>query len=427
MSTGKFFDPSLMKEIRDKFLYVDHDRDGSKWTFLDTTAGGFKLKTLPAIQSLEHSLPGQSFSIPEDPNSKVLNNIIEKGMEDLRIFLNAKDGILYPDMTAAAMLGRLCYTFVEFCEGTNVVATNLDHPAGYDCMMQAARLYNKELRIAKVNPQTGRVPEDEIIRLVDENTGVVEFVHGSNGTGAMLDAEKIIQAVRRISPNALILVDGVQFVPNAPVDLDALKPDAYVFGPYKLTCCRGFGIAYLNDRAARLPHYKIEGMPATQWLMGSKNPAMYAAWSDTMDYLCWLGSQFSSSADRRELVVAAMNAIKDHTTALLDLALNGTDELPGLRQIPHVHIYGDDPNVEDRNFTLTYDIFGVDTAHISKMYYEDTIRVRERHMDGFSETMLKALGAGRAAVRASANHVTSPDEIITFLKSTKRISDSVAG
>lgn len=425
MAAGKFFDPKLLDEIRDHFLYVDHDFDGTPWTFLDSAAGGFKLKVLPEIQAREHAIPGQEMCDPRDKNSKRIHEYIEKGKEDARIFFNAKDGGIYWAQTASLIISDMIWTFAMFGEGTNLVSTNLEHPSSIDSMKQAAELFNKELRIAKVDPKTGRVPEDEIIGLVDENTVAVSFVHGSNCTGVYHDAAKIIKGIRAKNPKTYILLDGVQYAPNGPIDVDALKPDAYAFGPYKFSCCRGLGLGYLSERASVLPHHRLNGHPKNQWMLGSKNNAVFASWSATCDYLCWLGAHFTESQDRRELIVAAMSAIKDHMLALCDLALNGTDEVPGLRSIPNVTVYGDGPEMKERNLMLTYSIDGMDVEKANAMYYDDGVHVRVRYRDGFAIDMLNAVGCSEAALRVSASHVHRPEDIIRFLEVTKKISDCV--
>jgi len=60
---------------------------------------------------------------------------------------------------------------------------------------------------------------------------------------------------------------------------------------------------------------------------------MYASWSAVVDYLCWLGSHFTKSTDRRTLIIEAKKAIHAHMKALLNRAMHGTDKIEGLRDM----------------------------------------------------------------------------------------------
>jgi cysteine desulfurase/selenocysteine lyase len=48
--------------------------------------------------------------------------------------------------------------------------------------------------------------------------------------------------------------------------------------------------------------------------------------------VCWIGGKFINSSDRRELFAYGMEKIALHERALMARMLNGTDEIPGLRQ-----------------------------------------------------------------------------------------------
>lgn len=422
MLNGKLFNTELLSEIRDKFLYVDHGLNGTPRIFLDIAAGNFKLKTLPKLMELENSLPGQTIcSI--DSDSQRISKILEKGEEDWRIFLNAKDGVIWPELTASSMVPRLIFTVVQNIPGKNIVTTHIEHPcSGHSCQM-AAEKYGKEVRLAMPHPDTGRVAPESISELVDEDTILVSFCHAANSSGVIHDAEKICKLVREKNPDVFIIIDGVQYAPIGSIDVDVLKPDAYVFAPYKVTGARGTGIAYLSERMSRLPHSTFYGLPETQWLLGSKNHANYAAWTDTMDYLCWLGSHFTDSAERRSQCVAAMNAINDHLLGLFELAYFGDAGYLGLSKIPGVNVRGAHDNTS-RNCLILFDIDGWDSNDLVTEYAKRNIHVRARHFDAFSNLALTGLQLKKTVIRMSASHCTSPEEIKEFLRVTAELAAS---
>lgn len=419
-TTACLFDEKLLTSIRDHFLYVDTDEKGDKRIFLDIAAGNFKLKTLPEIMARENSLPGQTIC-DLDADSVRIKKILAQGEEDWRIFLNASDGVLWPEIAASSIIARLIFTVAENVPGTNIVTTHLEHPCSGDSARQAAEQFHKELRVAPVDHASGRVTAESILNLIDENTCLLTFCNASNASGAINDAETICKKAREINPDIYIVIDGVQYAPIAPVDVDAWKPDAYVFGPYKLTCARGYGLAYLSERMALLPHRHFDGFPDNQWLMGSKNHANYAAFIDTMNYLCWLGSNFTDSTNKRELTVAAMHAIKAHLLGLAELTALGMDGAAGLKNIPGVNLYAAE-DLSERSCLLLFDIDGWDANDLVLEYCKRGIHVRARHLDTYAVWALTGLGIDHPVIRVSASHCTSPEEIKEFLLVTAQLA-----
>lgn len=418
-TAGKLFSPELLSEIRDRFIGVDGDEISGQRLAFDSAAGALKLKTLPALVAQENSVPGQLIH-DFDPGTVRIKKIIKKGEEDLRIFLNAKDGIIYPAFAAAEVLWRTIMAAVEYIPGSNIVTTNLEHPSCYDPMRRAAEKFGKAFRVAPINKNSGRVDAESILRLIDKNTSVLTMIHASNTTGSYTDIETVCREARKINKDIFIIIDGVQYAPHAPLDVDLWKPDAYVFGPYKITGMRGWGIGYLSDRlVAKFPrnYNNYDGMPETNWRMGSRNHANYAAWSNTMDYFSWLGAHFTESKDRRDLTVAAMSAIKGHMLALADLTINGVNGVPGLSKIPGVTVYGMG-EIKERTGLIIFSIEKYPAVDLLGMYCQKGIHLRLRHLDPWSITPLIGMGIDKPVPRMSMCHYASPAEVEKFLKVT---------
>src|SRR3546814_18381490 len=82
-------------------------------------------------------------------------------------------------------------------------------------------------------------------------------------------------------------------------------------------------MAWLSERAEVLPHHKLNGKPAGAWGLGSGVPWQFAALTEIVSYVCWLGKKFTNSQDRRALFESGMNQIELHERALLSRLLNG--------------------------------------------------------------------------------------------------------
>lgn len=422
IKTGEaiLFPDPLLAEIRSKFAYVEECPYAGKRIFLDSASGSLRLKALMDVAEKELLLPDQ-FARPVK-GSKHCHEVMLKGEEDVRLFLGAKTGMIIPSKTATEGLFRFVRNAADYFPGANIVTTVIDHPSTYDSTRLAAETLGKQWRVAQVNRVTGFVDTATILDLVDKDTSVLAFIHGSNITGALMDAKEIVQEARKIKKDLCIIVDGVQYAPHAPVDVEDIGADVYLFGCYKAYTRRGIAFAHLSERFARIPHEKLFGKKPYEWALGSLDQFDYASWSCVTDYLCWLGGHFTASVDRREQLVAAMTAMEAHEVALLQRLLYGTKSQKGLKQMKRINIHGIPEDLSRRSCLVAFNIQGMDTNESVARYVDYGIAVTNRKPDAYSKHMLESLGAPEI-IRLSAAHYTLPQEIDAFLEVTEKLQD----
>jgi selenocysteine lyase/cysteine desulfurase len=417
----QLFSPNLLAEIRQRFLYVDWDPYTGERIYLEASGGSLRLKSVTETMAKEVSLPDELFRY--NPASDHVVEAMEKGIEDVKLFLGAKSGQIMSANSATQTIFRAVNTVVSHIPGSNVVTTQLDHPAVLSPTTYFAELNRKEWRVANLSPETSIVEIDAILEKIDKNTCTLCLQHASNQTGAVNDLKTIIQEARKIKPDLYVLVDAVQYAPHGPIDVEEIGADAYAFGPYKAYGVKGIGFAYISDRLAKLPHENLLLKPDTNWALGSPPHAMFAAWSAVVDYLCWLGGHFTDSTDRRELIIASKIAIHRHMMALLDRALHGSDEIEGLLDMEHVTMCGLEEEIVDRMCIFLFRLKGFDSSTASARYNHDYhVRVSARVKDSYSTFPLEGLG-WPDAIRLSAAHYNTPEEIDRFLWATKKLEN----
>lgn len=413
------FPPSLLAEIRQRFMYVDWDPYSGQRVYLEASGGSLRLKSVVDSMAKETALPDELYRF--NPASDHVVESIEKGIDDVKLFLGAKSGTIMPAQSATHAIFRAINTVTARIPGTNIVTTELEHPAVLSSTKRFARSNGMEWRVARLSRDTSSVPAEAILEQVDKDTCMLVFQHGSNQTGAINDAEAIVREARKIKPDLYVLVDAVQYAPHGPIDVEAIGADAYAFGPYKAYGVKGIGFAHLSDRLARLPHWKLDGKAGTDWVLGSPAHPMYTTWSAVVDYLCWLGGHFTDSSDRRDQMVAAKTAIMGHMRALLHRLLFGSCEVAGLTALEHVTVCGMGEGISDRLCIFLFRIAGMDSPLASARYNREFgVRVSARVSDTYSAVPLGALG-WPDAVRLCAAHYNTPEEIDCFLEASAKI------
>jgi cysteine desulfurase/selenocysteine lyase len=411
-----------MDEIRSRFLYVNWDPYTGQRIYLEASGGSLRLKSVLETMCREVAMPDELFRY--NPASDYVVEAYNKGIEDVKLFLGAKSGVIVPANSATHTLFRAVNAITNHIPGNNVVTTQLEHPASFSAVKYYAEVTGKEFRLAEISKDTSSVPVEGILDKIDKDTNLLLFQHASNQTGAVNDAKTIIKEARKIRPELYVVVDAVQYAPHGPIDVEDIGADAYAFGPYKAYCAKGIGFAHFSDRLANLPHENLILKPETNWVLGSPSHAMLAAWSAATDYLCWLGSQFTDSTDRREQIVVAKNAIYGHMMALLERALYGTDQIEGLLDIKHVTMCGMEKKITNHMCIFLFRIAGMDSSTAISHYNEKYgIRLAARVKDTYSTHALEGLG-WPDGVRLSAAHYNTPEEIDKFLKATKEIKSN---
>lgn len=413
--TAGLFSSQLLDAIRSQFAYVDWDPYSGRRVFFDAASGSCRPHRVIEAIARETCLPDQQGRA--NPGSRHAVEATAQGIADLMLFFGAKSGHIIPGWSSSHVIYRITDAVLGSVPGSNVVTTGLDHASVRSAVTQFAARYGKAERIADPDRESASVRPERIYEQIDQDTCFLAVTHTSNVTGAVLDVKTIVREARQIKPDLYIMVDGVQYSPSGPIDVEDIGADAYVIAPYKNFGVKGCGYAHASDRLARLSHWKYHLKPDTSWDLGGVEHQSYAAWSAVVDYLCWLGRQFTDSNDRRTLVVTAMTRIKSHLEALLSILLHGTSNAPGVRDLPHVDVYGIGDDLTRQSLLVGFNIAGIDAADLCDRYREAGFRLHSAGHDPFFGAMLNQLGL-TSFIRLSGSHYNTAQEIEAFLVAT---------
>jgi cysteine desulfurase/selenocysteine lyase len=260
---------------------------------------------------------------------------------------------------------------------------------------------------------TGTVTAQDYAKLMTPDVRVATIIHTSPVTGMGVDIEAVAKAIRAVSPECYIIVDGIQHASHGHIDIAAAGIDGYAVSPYKVFSRHGYGVGWASDRLTELPRERLTGGPETNWEFGTRDTGAYATFTDVVDYLIWLGSNFTDSTDDRARIEAAGKAIHDHEKLLTDAMLHGTGNLKGLAEMPGVTIIGGvDKPAREGLVSLTVD--GVPALDVVEALNAQGIRTHTRKADHYSGNVLEPLGLD-SCVRVSMCHYNTQAEVAQFL------------
>ncbi|MCK9217443.1 MAG: aminotransferase class V-fold PLP-dependent enzyme [Firmicutes bacterium] len=420
---GLLFGEKLLSEIRDKFYFVDVDGDGSKRLFFENAGGSLRLKSVIDISNELNKYP-DCFA-RDHKSSLILHQYEIQGKEDVRTLLNAKDGAIATSLTASSIMFEMIGPMVAYGNGTNIVTTEIEHPSAYDSCKYYARKYNKELRVAQSDRQTGGLRPEDVLNLIDKETLLLNVIISSNMTGANIDLKTICTEARLINPDIFIVTDAVQHAPHGLIDVNDLKVDGLNIAPYKFYGNRGIAFAYISERVKNLPHHRILEDSTDLWELGSIVPAHYGAISKIVEYISWIGSNYTDSKNKRTLVEEGMKRIRLQEQALLYRLLHGSEKIQGLLSMNGVDTFFDYTDLDNRDLILAMKLDNLGCFETVREYEKRGIIVYERVSSSiYSKRIIESFGLN-GIVRVSPLHCNTVDEIDQFLRVTQKILISI--
>jgi len=413
------FNDELMTEIRDRFELVDHCPYQGKRIFFENAGGALTLKSVVDRSAALAAVPDNQGR--DNPASHELVNIINQAKSDIRAFLGAKEGPVFVGESGTELLFRLISTAILGVEkNCEVLGSTLEHPATVSACTRWADVAGADYKQVAHNNDTGCVTADDYRPHVTENTKVATIIHTSPVTGVSVDVKSVAAAIREVSPDCIIIVDGIQHAAHGALNIDDYSIDGYVISPYKVFSRHGYGIAWVSPRLSTLPHNRLIGSPDDQWELGTRDTASYATFSEVVNYFNWLGGYHSNSSDLRERLVAAGKAVMHHEKDITQQMIFGFDDIAGLVEMKKVTIIGG-ANNPNRKGLVSLWVEGMDSVDVVSALRDRSIRVHVRKDDYYSGNVLVPLGQ-KNCIRVSMCHYNTSDEVKEFLRVMKDIT-----
>ncbi len=414
------FNSDISDQVRDKFHHVDNCPYQGPRIFFENAGGALTLKSVVDRSSELAAIPDNQGR--DNPASKELMRIIDQAKTDVLSFLGTDKGTIFIGESGTEVLFRqLRAAVLSTPEGSHILGSTLEHPASVSACARWAEIAGRKYTQVPHDSATGTVTIEDYQKHVTPDTRVATIIHTSPVTGMGVDVAGITALIRRVSPDCLIIVDGIQHAAHGGLDLGAYDIDGYAISPYKVFSRHGYGIGWISDRLSSLPHDRLIGAADTQWDLGTRDTAAYATFSEVVNYFDWLGSKFTSSKDRRERIVAASLAIADHEMSLVNDTIAGVEGQKGLKDMPKVSLIGGTHNAH-REGLVAVVVDGIPAVDVVSALNQAGIRTHARKNDHFSGNILEPLGLDDC-VRVSFCHYNTRSEIKRFLEVMQQIAE----
>lgn len=412
----------LITEIRNRFAHVDSCPFQGERIFFENAGGALTLKSVVETSAFFAAIPDNPGRI--NPAGQGTQDIINKAKADLAVFMNAPKGQFFAGESGTELLFRMIRTAcINAPKGSKVIGSSIEHPASRSAAKRWAEIAGLDYVNVAHDDTTGLVTAQDYANAMTPDVSVATILHASPVTGMGMDVAAISKAIRAVSPDCLIIVDGIQHAAHGQIDIEAYGIDGYAISPYKVFARHGFGIAWISDRLTDLPHDMLIGAPSSGWEFGTRDAGAFATVSDVVDYFGWLGGMVSNEQSLRARIDAAGHAIHEYETHLTNAMINGTGNLPGLRDLDGVSILAGEDNPA-REGLICIAVEGLASEVVVEKLNQQGIRTHVRKADHYSGNVLAPLGL-TDCIRVSICHYNTEHEVAQFLSAVREIVASV--
>ncbi|WP_340303433.1 aminotransferase class V-fold PLP-dependent enzyme [Roseobacter sp. HKCCD7870] len=411
----------LLDEIRGRFAHVDTCPFEGPRVFFENAGGALTLNSVVETSAKFAAIPDNQGR--DNPAAHALVALIDKAKADMRLFFNAPKGQFFVGESGTELLFRLIRTAIVGTGAGHVLGSTLEHPASRSAAAHWAEVAGKPHILVAHDDATGTVGPEAYRPEITQDTHVATILHTSPVTGMGVDVGAIAAEIRKIAPDCIIIVDGIQHAAHGRLDIESYDVDGYVISPYKVFSRHGYGVAWVSDRLHAIKHEHLIDAPGNPWEFGTRDTGAYVTFSDVVDYFVWLGGEVSEQTDPRARIVAAGEAIHAHEKRLTDAMINGIGNIKGLKDMAEVEIIGGLENPA-REGLVCLTVKSQAAPDVVTKLRERGIRTHTRKADHYSGNVLSPLGLD-AAVRVSMCHYNTETEVAQFLTAMREIVDRV--
>ena len=412
--------PDLLKKVRQKFAHIEECPFEGKRVFFENAGGALTLNSVVETSAKFAAIPDNQGRA--NKASQALVDIITKSKEDMSVFFGTDEGSFIVGESGTEILFRLIRSAIMGSEQNGIVlGSTLEHPASVSACKNWAEKGNKKYVSVNHDNDTGSVSANAYLQAMTPDVRVATIIHTSPVTGMTVNITDIVDAIRTVSPECFIIVDGIQHAAHGGLDLKSYGVDGYAVSPYKMFSRHGYGVGWLANRLQELPHENLIGGPVQNWELGTRDTGAYATFSDVVDYLDWLGAQVSNESTKRDRIVAAGKSIHEQEKVLTNAMIYGVGNLTGLANLADVGILGGEENAL-REGLVSITVEGMNAEEVVEGLRENGIRVHARKADHYSGNILKPLNL-ESCTRVSMCHYNTIEEVADFLTAMRKILD----
>lgn len=391
--------PALQQSVHGKRLvYFDNAATTQKPQAVIDAILGFYQRDCANVHRGVHELSERATERYEEARRKAQHFLNAGDTREIIFVRGATEGI-----------NLVAHSFVRprLAAGDEILITAMEHHSNIVPWQMVTEEKGAHLRVAPIN-NNGELILEEFERMLTPRVRMAAFTHVSNALGTVNPVRQMVEmAHARQIP---VLIDGAQAAPHAPVDVQALDCDFYVFSGHKVYGPTGIGVLY--GKAAHL-----EAMPPYQGGGDMIRSVTFArTLYNTIPYKFEAGTPHIAGAiglgaaiDYLESIGLAQIAM--HEGELLCYATGALSAVPGLRLVG---------TASRKAAVVSFILDGIHPHDAATVLDHEGVAVRAGHH--CAQPVMERFGVP-ATLRASFAMYNSAEEVDILVRGLHRVKE----
>lgn len=141
--------------------------------------------------------------------------------------------------------------------GDEILLTAMEHHSNIVPWQEVAQKTGAKVQVVRLLPN-GELDREDFARKLSRKTKILAMTQASNVLGTINPVKELTKEAKRFG--AKVLIDGAQWVPHGPVDVQDIGCDFYGFSAHKAFGPMGIGILYgKREILEQMPPYQTGG------------------------------------------------------------------------------------------------------------------------------------------------------------------------
>ena len=294
-----------------------------------------------------------------------------------------------------------------------ILITQLDHEANRGPWLQQRRhgIVVREVQLE----EDGSLDYNDLEKKISEKTRVIAIGLASNIFGTVNEIDRVRQLAYEVG--ALLVVDGVHYVPHLLTDIREIDCDFLLCSAYKFY---GPHVGILYSRPGALDRLdtdrlRVQTQSAPYRIeRGTLNHAALAGVAAAVDFIASLGK----GASTREKIIDAMTLIQNHERSLAQQLYLGLRDLDG------IDIYGPPLKETQRAPTLSFTMENKRPEDLCRLLAEKSICAWDGHFYAIRAVEVMDLMGQGGVTRMGIAAYNTAEEIDYVVKTLHSILES---
>ena len=239
--------PFDKNEIRSQFPVLSQKINGHPLAFLDSAAttqkplcvieamNGFYKTHYSSVKRGAYSLSAKTTQKFEETRLKTAKFIDAPGGENSIIFTKGT--------TESINLVAWSFGLANLEPEDEILVSVLEHHANIVPWQLAGKERGAKIRVIPCDGN-GNLQISELDGLLSKKTKIVSLAHTANSIGTIHPLAEIIPIIRKLAPDAKILIDAAQGMPHSKISVKNLDCDFLAFSGHKIYGPTGVGVLY---------------------------------------------------------------------------------------------------------------------------------------------------------------------------------------